>query len=660
MNKKLTCMFLSASILLSGGAVLASLPQDIYNFAWAASDLNPENSNVLDDLMGDSDFKRLYNNGSTYAIDASKDEMNIIALYEYQYKATSSFTLYIYVFNKSGKGSEKYNFAYNNNRIQMLQQNTGSYEHFNITFLNKTDDNRFLKYKCVINDSQYVINGDSRDYSISGIEIGYYTTEGGQTLTHLKDYSVSHSWKFYTDNGQLKSEYADELIHLEPEVSGGAYRTESANVNSWTGKNDLFYVYFNVPATFDGENYDLYSIHADYYKFNLANKLYALVDEHNADYYLNVANDIYNNGNISDAKAQSYKNQFYDNEHLIAHAILDPAYDYFYNMNSALLSGYYCDTTNWFRRSHTAAGNTHPDVWYYGERSYDNLINYNNGSPIIDKVFYPVSSATESVDGWTVGSTFDLDKAEAISGQTRNNVYHNIHLTADNTFDLEQYGNNHNGWDNFWRAVFNGGNPFAGYTDYDINDIKAIEKVSKANASMSDADFIDKYLVSEKDASKLKSKLTSSLLSNQNIYLFRFDTALYDSAAIGYSAIGMNGLGEYVYLDYLSAGYVATAYTGIIDFDIIDLTFVNKYGKTLIVPVVHDPQNIMPDLDPPSVGGIDSIDLWGLIRKILAIVGIVLGILVVIWLLSKAFGIGTQVKARRTYREIKNQNKKRK
>lgn len=599
-------------------------------------------ANVLDELLEVPEFREAYLNGD-YDADPTVDDFDVLYAVESKYDDSDKYSLYLYVWNKSGKADDVYCFDYSNNQVNLYDEKNLKAVTKNIKFINKSNNSLFIKY-CVpnINKSEFFVNdSEERTYSIVELEIGKYNGD----LIRSKAYAIGHSWSFKGTGEETLVKYVNEFNYLEiDDLAGGTFRTESSDLDDWTAKNDLFYVYFTVPRHFNETEYKLHSVHADYYQFDLSNKIYALIDDHDADFYNALIDDIFWVGpSMPDLTfAGAYKNQyagdyslsygdysgsFVGNDgkhHYIAHAILDPFYEdylanygYHFRYNPANYVTVY--NSHWY----FSEGFGYYD-WSYYLTSGDLLSGYGNNIAL-----YPIETLSDKVDGYNVGESFDLRRAEMVSGQNRNDVYHDINIYEDQKFDLLQYGDTHSGWSRFWRNFLNGGSWNTDYTDYNLYDIKCVEKIDIEDSSLNDNEFANKYYLSSKDATTIKNKLNNDDQyenGESDLYVVRYNHDYYDAEYVKYGFQDYKNSAQGFPDIQLDAGFRATRFSATVDFDIIDLTFINESEELLNIPVVASPINVFPDVEEPSVLGISrrGCGFWKTMVMILTILALVL------------------------------------
>ena len=641
MNKILISLMLSG-IMLTSGHIVYNFSEELIETKASTLPLTPDNTDILEDLR---DFDL-----SDYVINQNADNFDIIGVQEYGYNLESDYYLYLYVFNESGKNENVYNFSYTQNRAEMYFYDSNKYDHIKLQFVSRTTDNRFIKYKINIPSASRFLSGEGvRTYGFVGIEISKYDE---YNLNHLKDYRIAHKWDFVdTENQDVQVNYTSEFetLHID-NLNGGVYELGSSNY-SGTAKNELYYVYFSVPSVFNGEQYGLYSIHADYYNFDFSNKLSALVDEHDSDFYNDIITEIIEafdtvSGNKNNTYFQGilnqYRNLYANNNHWVANNVLGSFYQ---QMGfGEFYSDYFSDDHYRVFRG---------DIVSLGE--YETLPATGNGAVLnmlLDDYILPISDWGERVPGTILANHFDLEKAERITGLSRNDegVYNNIHYTnCENGLNDAEYVT----WDliahqnNWQERLF-------GRVQYEnITNISCIEKVNLLDVAKQDSDLSSKYLIDLEDIGNFRSFVASEASELRDTYIFRFYADYYDSFYIQFG----DRDNQHGWMLADRCGYLASKVSIIVDFDIIDLTFCNSSNKLKVLPVISDPINIAPDLSDPSV---EFAEPWWLtlLKRILMIIALVILVLLVIWVIGKIAKYVTLIRNYKTAKiALKNQKR---
>lgn len=566
---------LLATLLVPFSEVVATSSAEVL---YASSPDNIEVSAPLDDLRGDEAFRRDYGNG-LYNVGVATG-YQVIDLGEYKY-GTSGYALYLYVWNCE----QDANFLYESprNRVEIYNQKNEEYVHLNVKFIQKSF-NQFYKYKIEFDESTVSFekgNNDEREYVVAGFEA--YETGSANAV----DYSVGKIFKYrgYYYDETLECDASDiETLHLE--VHGGTYRTASSS-DSQTARNDLYYVWFGIDKNLFNKYGNLYAIHCDYYKFDLSNKIAALLS---SEYDPNAA----------------FRIKIY------------PDYcGYYYG------GGTYRDNNTWISLTSNgmeSSGNNTP-------------ANYFDGSTIY------IDNLNTKITGNYLNSKYSMNKVCSMAGVNFDDIalnesagyYKNINITADSTYDLLSYGSTHNGWDNFW-ARLRGVNT----SELSISDIPAIERFQNSS-SINDCNVLD-------SSDKTEMMTYKSSNSSKDVVCLRFATGVYDSENIYYSEGTFMPVPYYYTMNESVrrlAGFKAKqGLYAFMDFDIIDVTFMSEMGEKTVLPVVASPINVWSSLENTTLE-VTGLNWPKIIRLILIILGIFVLLLFGLWLLPKTLKLDT-------------------
>lgn len=566
---------LLATLLVPFSEVVATSSAEIL---YASSPDNIDVSAPLDDLRGDEAFRHDYGNG-LYNVGVATG-YQVVDLGEYKY-GTSGYALYLYVWNCE----QDTNFLYESprNRVEIYNQKNEEYVHLNVKFIQKSF-NQFYKYKIEFDESIVSFvkgNNDEREYVVAGFEA--YETGS----TNAVDYSVGKIFKYrgYYYDETLECDASDiETLHLE--VHGGTYRTASSS-DSQTARNDLYYVWFGIDKNLFTKYGNLYAIHCDYYKFDLSNKIAALLS---SEYDPNAA----------------FRIKIY------------PDYcGYYYG------GGIYRDNNTWISLTSNgmgSSGNNTPANYFHGSTIY-------------------VDNLNTKITGNYLNSIYSMNQVCSMAGVNFDDIalnesagyYKNVNITADDNYDLLSYGSTHNGWQNFW-ARLKGVNT----SEVSLEGIPAIERFQNSS-SINDCNVLD-----SSDKTEMMAYKTSNF--SKDVVCLRFANGVYDSESIYYSE-GTFMPTPYYFTMNESENHVAgfKAKKGLyafMDFDIIDVTFMSEMGEKTVLPVVASPINVWSSLENTTPEGTGP--NWPkIIRLILIILGIFILLLFGLWLLPKTLKIDT-------------------
>lgn len=400
------------------------------------------------------------------------------------------------------------------------------------------------------------------------------------------DHTVGKRFKYtgYYYNNNLACESSDlDTLHLN--ISGGVYSTESSH-QSETAKNDLYYVWFDVDKSLFTKYGNLYAIHCDYYKFDMSYKINAILSDH--------IHDLDGYQGIEENQAGSLYDGYYYGWEQYPYSILGP------------------DVPTWM--------NTHEFLNY----SRNAVIEIENLNTRITNDYLDNRFSVEEVCNM-FGIRFSDIKLNPSRG-----YYNEVNILATETYDLLSYGQHHNGWDNFW-AYLKGVNT----SEKDMTGISAIERFQSADSINACT------CIAEED----KTKMANLITAQKDVVCLRFATGIYDSTTIRHGKYYDHGDNSH-FIENTPIGFMAIqGFYAFIDFDIIDVTFMNSMGEKTVLPVVADPINIWRDFENTTYQG--SIDWAKIVRLILLIVGLFIALIFGLWLLTKTLKLDTSKKHRR-------------
>ena len=238
--------------------------------------------------------------------------------------------------------------------------------------------------------------------------------------------------------------------------------------------------------------------------------------------------------------------------------------------------------------------------WYYG--NYIRAM-FNNSNPNVynyDKLVL-LFNAPGSVDDYTVSRNALLKAMEEYTERFgQGNAYGGfnddlflldsagydgatqIDISGDDLFDLEGFdtGSELENW--LWAL-------FQGYDNPPIQDIEPIYPVTERDLNLSD--LSNELYIAPQDEADFITYCKNQMEQDRTVYMFRYKVDDYADKQAWVRYTG-NGIGP-MFDEEASARY-ATVDLG---FDIISLGFHTDKGLT-IVPVVSDPINVIPDLEP--------------------------------------------------------------
>ena len=512
-----------------------------------------------------------------------------VGFMEYAYSndpviAADYFGLYFYVYNCTGR---EVSIRAGANAVNMAVEYDADgepteYANCAITILDHTDDHLIYKFKLTNSADVYdrvrayasAYDGVRR-YDIAGIQLWFAgdatatdsdaVNEGRGITYRCTGYGKGCGTDKETESTLQIMEEKLDTVSLEVQHTFYRYQRSEHTATQLTS------VYFAVENEYLEKYGDLYAIKAEYYEY-ITSPILIISDDRVYDtFYAKLGQDISEQPNFAWA-AFTYHTE-------------SIGIDYQY-----ILHWYY--------------GNNFPSVGFLGI----DLINpaadpaeqctklawlFKSDDPLNETI-----SETELKDymnQYTLvhgsGSAYGGYNDDLFAGGSG---HQEIELTGNDLFNLDGFDTG-NALKNWLASLF------AGYSDIDITDIKAIQEVTSAHLESSD--ICDELLIDESDKDEFIQYCEKAAKEDKTVFLFRFDTSDYVDAPV----IAVPSEDEFyagwniVYdQDYRQE----TVYLG---FDIISLTFRDRDNLT-IIPVVSSPVDIVAEIRPnhPSTNsGID-------------------------------------------------------
>ena len=239
--------------------------------AYAATDLNIDSTNVLDDLNGSTIGGKEFNLVDYPYDENSKTQVISFSEYCYSYysKNQGNYGLYVYVYNPQGKAFDE---RTERNKIQFSADNGKSYDKYVLQFLNYSHgsdcEGLFYKFKVVFTNEQRkavlnALDSEKRVYKISGIEL----SSGGNVV----EYPVVQTYEYtgFAEGYGAFEGSADSLsckvdglsLYLTLDVHSTYYRPSGTNGGAYA-QDTLHSVYFSVPNNLIEEYGEMTAVHA--------------------------------------------------------------------------------------------------------------------------------------------------------------------------------------------------------------------------------------------------------------------------------------------------------------------------------------------------------------------------------------------------------------
>lgn len=511
-------------------------------------------SAVLDDLS------KTYIDGkkfdkTAYPLVSGAEYMLLLNVVEYGYEPQdkSAYGLYFYVYNPGGWKPKKPGA----HTIQLSLKENSTYHKLDLTLLNVTEDNRFLKF-CIT----YPIYGGKtmvsqldpamRSYFLSGIQIE--TVEKGKV-----EYKIAGRYDFTGYRSKITLECRwNEITTVSLDLHSTFYRTLSSSKGAGY-QNELDSVYFSLPKQLMELYGEVYEIHCTFTQKRISAVVTSDQDAYNAVLGYVVAGKSlskypgYENGVLPSLRYGFYTDVF------VPPSLRGWGFNYEY-------AGYRLPST----------------IFYVPSYDEDTRITGEQVGVFIEKY------------GLSNDSLLDLDGLKNDVGPFQDPYHYriwerDIRIPVDQSFEMLSYSNNH-GW---WQKVLDYG-LFAGDLGDDIRIDKAIIPLKK-NDVTGDSAFVSSTLyVDEADVDDLKKAVEDAEKNQETVYLFRFNRQDYRSQGIRTK-------------DHSSSSVIPSSVNGCYaemeiyqDFDIMDISFQSQGGLVTILPVVSSPIDVIPDITPPA------------------------------------------------------------
>lgn len=211
---------------------------------------------------------------------------------------------------------------------------------------------------------------------------------------------------------------------------------------------------------------------------------------------------------------------------------------------------------------------------------------------------------------------------------------------VDDQWNLLSYADTHNWWQEFWDFGFG----WHEGLDETLSGVAPIYTVSSSDMAQEDDEALSKALyIDESDVAAFRdyyaqeTAITSEYPQGKSVVLFRFAATDYFSAPLVMYDTAID--------DYVVGDKEVRQGTAFLDFEMISLTF-DKDGTQTVLGVVSSPIDFIGDYTPAQNVGCSDAD----IKKIFAILVIVLFAAVVIWIIKKISNASTAHKANAAYR----------
>lgn len=585
--------------------------------AYAATDLNIDSKNVLDDLNGSIIGGKEFNLADYPYDENSKTQVISFSEYCYSYysKNQGNYGLYVYVYNPQGKAFDE---RTERNKIQFSADGGKSYDKYVLQFLNYSHgadcEGLFYKFKVVFTNEQRkavlnALDSEKRVYKISGIEL----STGGNVV----EYPVVQTYEYtgFAEGYGAFEGSADSLsckvdglsLYLTLDVHSTYYRPSGTNGGAYA-QDTLHSVYFSVPNKLIEEYGEMTAVHATWLNARTS-PIFVTGDE-----------TVYN-------AIRAYLGQYVDGG------------DYWLlkdeNKNNdlqyALIASKYIESADWNNASYGSSWlsynanrrYTNSDVDLY-TLAYCFLADNGNADDYTLPAEALVGNKSEGVKGWfeeysaTYGGDLVNDRFSSALFSEVAEAFTDVTITADDTFKLtdEQISQN------WWQQFVGGGYNVTGTTEYLIS---AIKQVGADDFKTTVYETCEGLYIDESDYDEFKAFYDEATENDETVYLFRYAQTEYVNHEVAVYSKGDDGaiIKGFGY-DYVNTNaYFAEMWVQL-DFDIIDVTM-TKNGVDTVIPVVMSPVDLAADATPPVITNEDGAAWWAYVIIVLAeILGLLL------------------------------------
>ena len=517
-----------------------------------------ELTGLLDKTSIENDLKELDLSG----ISAS-DGFQLIYFAEVDYRDANSadYGIYFYIYNPE---ETAFNTAANNNTVNMAvsfnsEGEPDGYANLSLTFIDRTDDHRYYKFRLTDSERMYEYaksyseQRGSRRYDVAGIQL----LASGESLPH--DYATPAT---YTYTGYAKGcgddAFADSTLECTmterkviqfDDVQQTYYHYPQDTENFAEIKT----VYFSIPNEVLDYYGGIYSIQAEYYEYDLQPALVVESD--------NVYNEFKQYIGITLPRDNDLNYCFYVAET-----------EYSTMWGPTLVEWIY--------------GNEYDSMIVSMYEVYQKNVLLFNAPGSVDDYTISRNALLEAMEAYTekfgqgnAYGGFNDDLFQADSAGYDGATY--IDITGDDLFDLEGFdtGNDLKNW--IWEI-------FHGYDNPPIQDIEPIYPVTERDLNLSD--LSNELYIAPQDEADFITYCEEQMEQDRTVYMFRYKVDDYTDKQAWVKKT--SGVG-WMFDEEASARYVTVD----LGFDIISLGFQTDKGLT-IVPVVSDPINVIPDLEP--------------------------------------------------------------
>ena len=482
----------------------------------------------------------------------------------YREAGSDDYGIYFYIYNpegtafETGTGDNTVNMAISFNAAG----EPDGYANLSLTFIDRTDDHRYYKFR--LTDAElmyeyaksYSSQRGCRRYDVAGMQLLPYDENLPHDYATPATYTYTGYAKGYGDD--VFAESTLECVYTERKVIqlGNLQHTYYHYPQDTENFAEMKTVYFSIPNEVLDYYGALYSIQAEYYEYDLQPAVVVESD--------NVYNEFeqYIGVTLPDPDVNDLEYLFYVSE--IENGATVPI------------------TVEWYYGNYVGAWlNAFP-----GSQPCDKLILLFNSPGDVDEYTISQNALLNAMEEYTEefgqGNAYGgfnddlfLSDSAGYGGATQ------IDISGDDLFDLEGFDTGNELENFFWKL-------FYGYDNPPIQDIDPIYPVQERDLYLSD--ISNELYIAPQDEADFIVYCKEQMEHDRTVYMFRYKVDDYVDKQAWVTPTN----GDYWVVDEPASARYVTVDLG---FDIISLGFKTDKGLT-IVPVVSDPINVIPDLEP--------------------------------------------------------------
>lgn len=579
----------------------------------------------------------------------AKTYVDIVRVQEYCYSEkpfmTDFYGLYVYVYNPAdeafGRSSPFVETDENvvNMAVEYNEDGTPkTYENVTLEYLDKTDSNRFYKFKVKDTSKLYDMakaysekHDGKRRYDLSGFQ--FKKKNGNGVVTTQEDVAIGKTYIYtgYAAGCALESSITDKestlecqsqtLETLKLEVKHTNRLMENYGLTNHGDDNicdNLHTAYFSISEKYFTDYGNLQKIDAEWYEYKTA-PMFVTSDEGAYDFYKQHLGKYIGN-TIPDSDWRVIWDYDWDDDGNLSGTI--ERYYYYWRYDSEKMNNkdfgeryYYADgVQNLPRMSwlfHKNADVDREDYQVTADEILTYAKNYDknqiDGIPLVcGKYSYDLFSSFGNADNKYELNAIDEDRQALLTNPADKNGHVRVSIDAGERYELTDW-TDMSFWDKLLAyAKDEGTGKVSASTIVTLNDAAAINEMTFES-------FGDEYLVGKWDSEAIQDYAIEEIEKGNRVVLFRFATTDYYAANARFDSVSTNGMSD-------EDGFVSQQ-TVFLDFDIISLTFRDNMEKDTVISVVSNPVDMFSSIEPSRDMNVDESwwDNWKIV------LGLILG-----------------------------------